>query len=650
MELFSGFTWPVPRAFASAVAACRFEQGDVLYDDARAYTVGAADGATDGAGTRWGDVAKELGHAIQVLDPPRSARGAPAEASGRRFDANWASPVTLELVDFRTGQTRVLETTQARLFTCLWRGSVRTLEGEPPENVDEKVDEGLDEEAGDGTGARGSDAERAAVSGLPVPETSRALHGAMPDALAVLRAEAKRLGFGGGHLFAYVVDESSDASLARDRAVRAALEACGGGRAMRLAPGTAVPGDRAFHPALWIGLYAFDAADDGPAREALKAVLYAPTRGGRRGGAGARRDRSLPPRAPRPDGPGRATPGAPGRSLRLTLGSATAVGRGGRRSGDRASRRPAKCIPIRRASRRDGVASATQGEAFIIEAVRSPLGRRGGGLSSMHPTDLLGAVQKAAVERAGIDPLEIDQIIGGCVSQVGEQSFNIARNAWLDRRACPLEVPSTTVDSQCGSSQQASTLAAGLVGSGLEDVALSCGIEMMSRIPLGANFQTSHGRPVSKSYFDRYAFKSQFQGAEMIAEEYGITREDTDRFGLRSQQNCSRQAWTRRALRSRGRSRSTRRSSTRRASPPARRCASSATRGLRETSSREARDAQGRDGGRCAHRRQRVADHRRCVQRRAAGASEAGRQAPRSEAAGACGLQRRSSASIPRRC
>jgi acetyl-CoA C-acetyltransferase len=104
-------------------------------------------------------------------------------------------------------------------------------------------------------------------------------------------------------------------------------------------------------------------------------------------------------------------------------------------------------------------------------------------------------------------------------------------------------VASTTVDSQCGSSQQASTLAAGLVGSGLEDVVLSCGVECMSRIPLGANFADKRlGRPVPKSYFEKYAFHSQFQGAELIAKEYGITREDTDRFGLRSQE-LAKKAW-----------------------------------------------------------------------------------------------------------
>jgi acetyl-CoA C-acetyltransferase len=179
-------------------------------------------------------------------------------------------------------------------------------------------------------------------------------------------------------------------------------------------------------------------------------------------------------------------------------------------------------------------------DVFIVEAVRSPLGRRSGGLSTLHSADLLGAVQKACVDRSGAPADEIGQVIGGCVSQVGEQSFNTARTAWLSA-GLPLEVAATTIDSQCGSSQQASTLATGLVASGLEDLVLSCGVESMSRIPLGANFQ-HFGRPVPKSYFPRYAFNSQFQGAELIAKEYGIARADTDAFGLRSQQLAAR-AW-----------------------------------------------------------------------------------------------------------
>ncbi len=176
------------------------------------------------------------------------------------------------------------------------------------------------------------------------------------------------------------------------------------------------------------------------------------------------------------------------------------------------------------------------GEVYIIEAVRSPLGRRGGSLSTLHPADLLGHVMKAALTRAGVEPAEVGQVIGGCVSQVGEQSFNVTRTAWLSA-GLPLEVASTTVDSQCGSSQQASTLATGLVGAGLEELVLSCGVESMSRIPLGANFaDRTLGRPIPDGYFQRYAFKSQFEGAEMIAREYGITRAETDAFGLRSQQ------------------------------------------------------------------------------------------------------------------
>jgi acetyl-CoA C-acetyltransferase len=178
-------------------------------------------------------------------------------------------------------------------------------------------------------------------------------------------------------------------------------------------------------------------------------------------------------------------------------------------------------------------------EVVILSAVRSAIGRRKGGLSGLHPADLLGVVQRAAVERAKIDPAQVGQIVGGCVSQVGEQSFNIARTAWLSQ-GLPLEVPATTIDSQCGSSQQATTLAAGMIGAGIEDVVLACGVEMMTRVPLGSNM--AGASPLPRSYRDHFAFASQFQGAEMIAKEYGITREDTDRFGLRSQQHAI-QAW-----------------------------------------------------------------------------------------------------------
>ncbi|MFN8641151.1 MAG: steroid 3-ketoacyl-CoA thiolase [Candidatus Binatia bacterium] len=178
-------------------------------------------------------------------------------------------------------------------------------------------------------------------------------------------------------------------------------------------------------------------------------------------------------------------------------------------------------------------------EVMIVEAVRTPIGRRNGGLSGLHPADLLGAAQRAAVERSRVDPGAIGQIVGGCVSQVGEQSFNVARTAWL-AQGLPMEVAATTVDSQCGSSQQATSLAAALIGAGIEDLVLACGVEMMTRVPLGANMKG--GSPLPRAYRDHYAYKSQFQGAEMIAGELGLTREDTDRFGLRSQ-TLAAQAW-----------------------------------------------------------------------------------------------------------
>jgi acetyl-CoA C-acetyltransferase len=182
-------------------------------------------------------------------------------------------------------------------------------------------------------------------------------------------------------------------------------------------------------------------------------------------------------------------------------------------------------------------------EVVIVEALRTPVGRRGGGLSTMHPVDLLAALQTEVVRRSGIDPAAIEQVIGGCVSQVGEQSFNVARTAWLSA-GLPQSAAATTVDSQCGSSQQATNLAVGLVGSGVVDVALGCGVESMSRIPIGSNSdkKLNLGRAVPKSYFANYEFTSQFEGAERMADKWNITRADCDAFGLQSQQRAAR-AW-----------------------------------------------------------------------------------------------------------
>ena len=182
-------------------------------------------------------------------------------------------------------------------------------------------------------------------------------------------------------------------------------------------------------------------------------------------------------------------------------------------------------------------------EVVIIDAVRTPVGRRNGGLSTVHPAELLGTALKALIARTGVDPAEVGQVVSGCVSQVGEQSFNIARTSWL-AAGLPLTTGATTVDTQCGSSQQAANLAAGLVASGTVDVAVACGVESMSRIPIGSNSskKLGFGVPIPKSYFAQYEVTSQFEGAERIADHWGISRQDTDRFGLASQQKAA-QAW-----------------------------------------------------------------------------------------------------------
>lgn len=179
----------------------------------------------------------------------------------------------------------------------------------------------------------------------------------------------------------------------------------------------------------------------------------------------------------------------------------------------------------------------------IVDAVRTPIGRRGGGLASVHPAELLSIVQKGLIDRTGIDPALVGQVVSGCVSQVGEQSFNIGRTAWLSA-GLPLGVAATTIDTQCGSSQQATSLASALVGSGLVDVAIGCGVEVMSRVPIGSNSgkKLGLGVPIPRTYFGQYEMTSQFEGAERIADKWGISREDTDAFGLLSQQRAA-QAW-----------------------------------------------------------------------------------------------------------
>jgi acetyl-CoA C-acetyltransferase len=182
-------------------------------------------------------------------------------------------------------------------------------------------------------------------------------------------------------------------------------------------------------------------------------------------------------------------------------------------------------------------------DVVVVEAVRSPVGRRKGGLSGMHSADLLGAVQRAVVERAGIDPAEVEQVVGGCVGQVGMQSMNVTRTAWL-QAGLPLETAATTVDSQCGSSQQATNLATALIAGGVVDVAVGCGVEVMSAVPMGSSTPKDPfvGKPINRNYWAHYESTSQFEGAERIAEKFGITRAELDEFGKQSQDRAA-AAW-----------------------------------------------------------------------------------------------------------
>lgn len=182
-------------------------------------------------------------------------------------------------------------------------------------------------------------------------------------------------------------------------------------------------------------------------------------------------------------------------------------------------------------------------EVVIVEAVRTPIGRRNGGLAGVHPADLLGHAMAEVVARSGVDPSLVGQVVGGCVSQVGAQSFNITRTAWLSA-GLPMSVAATTVDTQCGSSQQATGVATSLVGSGVVDIAIACGVENMSSVPIGSNSskKLGFGVPIPKTYFGQYEFTSQFEGAERIADKWGITRADADEFALRSQ-TLAAQAW-----------------------------------------------------------------------------------------------------------
>ncbi|MEN8183170.1 MAG: steroid 3-ketoacyl-CoA thiolase [Myxococcota bacterium] len=180
-------------------------------------------------------------------------------------------------------------------------------------------------------------------------------------------------------------------------------------------------------------------------------------------------------------------------------------------------------------------------DVVIVEAVRTPLGKRKGGLSGTHSIELLASTQAELFKRSGMDPAQVGQVVGGCVGQVGMQTMNVTRNAWLTA-GLPLTVAASTVDAQCGSSQQATNLAYALVKSGVVDCAVGCGVEVMSRVPMGATIPKqpeSVGKPVTKSYWKHHEFTSQFEGAERIAKQWGIGRAETDTFGKLSQDRAT---------------------------------------------------------------------------------------------------------------
>jgi acetyl-CoA acetyltransferase family protein len=183
-------------------------------------------------------------------------------------------------------------------------------------------------------------------------------------------------------------------------------------------------------------------------------------------------------------------------------------------------------------------------DVVIVEAVRTAIGRghaEKGQFKDVHPNALLGATYTEALKRAGLDPLQVDEVIAGCVQQYGEQSFNVARNAWL-QAGLPFEVPASTIDRQCGSAQQAVNYLTAMIASGASDVAIGSGVEHMGRIPMfvGRNWTDTVGTPWPKEMYDRYDLVDQGFSAEMIADQWDLSRELLDGIGARSQQNAER--------------------------------------------------------------------------------------------------------------
>src|SRR3989440_4961134 len=178
-------------------------------------------------------------------------------------------------------------------------------------------------------------------------------------------------------------------------------------------------------------------------------------------------------------------------------------------------------------------------EPVIVDVVRTAFGKRKGALSGWHPTDLLGFALRALLDRSGVDPERIDDVVGGCITQSGEQGCNVTRNAWV-AAGLPWHVPATTVDRQCGSSQQAMPFAAASVMAGLYDIAVACGVESMSRAPMASNASGGTG-PFSKDFLEVIDGRlwAQFQVAQVLADRWKITRQEMDEYAIESHRRAA---------------------------------------------------------------------------------------------------------------
>lgn len=177
-------------------------------------------------------------------------------------------------------------------------------------------------------------------------------------------------------------------------------------------------------------------------------------------------------------------------------------------------------------------------EAVIVEAVRSPVGRKKGKLANYHPVELGGHVLRELVKKAKIDPKEIDDVYFGCVSQAGAQALNIGRNCVLEA-GFPISVPATTMDRQCGSSLTAINSAAMSIMAGVNECVIAAGAESMDMVPMGSNFMNGPGQPFTPELIEKYPVTSQHNSAEMVAKKWGITRQEADEFSLRSHKRAA---------------------------------------------------------------------------------------------------------------